>query len=192
MRDKTNFITYLKDILKSPITTWWGSVTFIIEILGFVLISNFVTLSKLWLLILIFIVSFSIFVSVLVLIKGWEIYSRSGRFRVSRIVRVDNVQIFELEGFVILRVGTILEIFRTIEQIETSIGFIEIVHQREDGMMQARPVWILPGHLRDIEAHNLTPESLKVSQVLSKETVSSWVDAQANRMLDELIRRGRE
>lgn len=171
---------------------WWGIVTSIIEVMGFVLVSDDVTLSKLWLLILIFIVSFSLFISVLVLLKGWEIYSRSNRFRVSRIIRVDNEQVFELEGFALLNVGTILEIFRTIEKIETSIGFIEVVHQREDGMMQARPVWVLPGHLRDIETHNLTPESLKVTQVLSKETISNWVEFQANQMLNELIRRGRE
>jgi hypothetical protein len=190
VRDKTNFITYLKDILKSPITTWWGAVTFLIEVLSFIMANDSIALSKLWILVLIFIVSFSLFVGVLVLIKGWEIYSRSGRFRISRMVRVDNVQVFELEGSVNL--STILEIYRTIEQMETSIGFIEVVHHREDGKMQAIPVWILPGHLRDIEAHNLAPESLKVSQVLGKETIQRWVNAQADQMLDELLRRGRD
>lgn len=185
-------ISYLSYMLKSPIITWWGAATALIEIIGFVLINDSVTLNKLWLLIIIFAVSFSLFVGFSVLFRGWSLYREMHRnIRVSNIVRIENEQVFVLDGCEGFSTGSVFEVYRVSESVEVPIGFIELVHQREDRLMQAKSVWIMPGHLRDIETHQVSAANLKVHTNPSKDTLRRWIDYQAERKLEDLIQRGR-
>jgi hypothetical protein len=185
--------SYLKFILGSPVASWWALFTGVIDIVAFGLVKDTMELSKWWLLAAISIASFCLLVGVLVLWKAWPLYAQTyERITLSDIVRVDGRRIFLLDGLHHLKVGSMLEIYRTREGVEVPIGFVRISHQREDGVTQAETVWIMPGHLRDMETGNLSVQNLKFHRILSQDTLERWVDDRAERKLQDLIRRGTE
>lgn len=185
--------SYLEFILISPITAWWAVVTGVVEMLGFGLASDIIVVSKWWLLLIVLIVSFSLLIGFLVLYRAWPLYAKTyDRITISQIVRVDDEQVFLLEGLRSFKIGSLFEVYRTREDVEVSIGFIQATHQREDGIMQAKPVWIMPGHLRDIETGALSVQNLTVYQTLSKDTLSRWVDDRAEMKVQDLMKRGTE
>jgi len=185
--------SYLEFILTSSITVWWAVTTGVVELVGFGLVSDAVVLSKWWLLLIILIVSFSLLIGFLVLWKAWPLYAQTyDHVTISQIVRVDNEHVFLLEGLRSFKTSSMFEVYRTREDVEVSIGFIQVTRQREDGVMQAKPVWIMPGHLRDIEIGALSVQNLTVYQTLSSDTLSRWVDDRAEMKVQSLLRRGTE
>lgn len=185
--------SYLSFILSSSITAWWALVTAVIEMVGFGLPSDTIVLSKWCFLVLILIVSFSMLTGFLVLWKGWPLYSKTcERIVVAQIVRVGGEQVFLLEGIGSFRQGSMFEVYRTTEDVDVSIGLIEAALQQDDGTVQAKPVWIKPGHLRDIETGALSVRNLKAHQNLSKDTLSRWVNERAEALVQDLLRRGAE
>ncbi|GEM_PF-1409642 len=193
--------SYLRFMLKSPINAWWVTATFVIEVLGivlpFVLLSDTITLSRLWLIILLlptaFLVSFSILVAAVVLFKGWEIFSETyDQVRVLDIIRVEGEQVFLLEGIRSFKDGSVFEIYyQTIRSVEVSLGLVKTVHQQEDGIVQAKLLWIKPGRLRDIETNKVLKRNLIIRRTLSSDIVSRWITNEANIKL-ELHKRGIE
>jgi hypothetical protein len=185
--------SYLEYMLKSPLSVWWAAATFAIEILGFSLASNTIVLSRVWLVAIIFLVSFTVFVGGLVMYKGWTIYSHAfDSIRIIDITRANNEQVFVLESWRELQIGLILEIHRNQETVEVPIGFVETTLQREDGKTQAKPAWIMPIHMRDIEQRELSSKSLVIRKAISRETLSRWVNDRAEEKLQELLKRGIE
>jgi hypothetical protein len=183
--------SYLELILASSITVWWAVATGVIEMLGFGLVSDTIVLSKWWFLLAVLVVSFSLLMGFLVLYKAWPLYSKTyDRITISQIVRVDDEQVFLLEGLHGFKIGSMFEVYRKTKGVEISIGFIQVTHQREDGIIQAKPVWIVPGHLRDIETGGLSVQNLTVCQTVSRDTVSKWVKDKAEIEVQDLIRRG--
>jgi len=188
---KPTLRSYLCFILSSPIAVWWAVATAVIEMVGFGLASDTIVLSKWWLLILVLIMSFSLLIGLLVLWKAWPLYSKTyERIAISQIVRIDEEQVFLLEGLSSFRQGAMFEVYRTMEDVDVSIGLVQATHQRENSVVQAKPVWIKPGHLRDIETGALSVRNLRAYQTLSSDTLSRWVDDKADAMVQDLIGRG--
>ncbi len=185
--------SYIEFMFISPVTTWWGAVTFGVEVIAFLLITETVVLTRVGVLILLFLVSFSLFVGFMVIYKGWSIYSKAyDKIRVTQIVRIDNEQYFLLACSHSFKIGSMFEVYRKKEDVEVPIGFIEVIHQRDDSIIQAKPIWILPVHLRDIENHELSVYSLAVYPTFSSNTLPRWIDEQAERKVKELLKRGQE
>ena len=86
--------------------------------------------------------------------------------------------------------GSFLEVYRVKELIEIPIGFIETFHQKEDGLVQAKPVWIMPIHLRDLESRELSVDSVKAYPSMTKSTLTRWVNAEAESKIQDLFRKG--
>lgn len=178
-------------MLKSSLTIWWGAATFAIEVIGLALPTQIISFNKIWLLPLLFIVSLSLFIGVTVLYKGWNLYSKAYEgINVAQIIKIENEQVFLLKGLRNICLGSILEIRRVIEGVNIPIGFIELTNQNDNGMVQAKPIWIMPGHLRDIETHSLSAESLLVSQNLSKDMFQRWLNESTETRVNDLIKRG--
>lgn len=192
-KNRSMMAEYLGFIFKSPVTTWWGAVTFCLEVIAFLFLGQTIILNRVGILILLFIVSFSLFVSCMVVFRGWSLYSRAyDKILVTEIIRVENEQFFMLECHQAYKIGSMFEIYRKLESVEIPIGFIEITHERADGIIQAKPIWILPVHLRDIERHELSIESLIVYPTFSSSTLPRWINDQAERKIQELLRKGSE
>lgn len=129
----------------------------------------------------------------LVVYRGWSVFSRANEnIHITEIVRVDNDQFFLLECQHTYKIGSMFEVYRIQESVEIPIGFIETTHERADGIIQAKPIWILPGHLRDIERHELSKDNLVVYPTFSSSTLPRWINEQAERKVQELLKRGTE
>lgn len=190
-KSKAYFTDYLSFLLKSPLATWWGVATAIVGLAGFTLTGPNIQLGRLWVLTIIFIVSFSLFVGFQVFIKGWKLFaSNREQIEIIEIIRADGEQIFVLDCPPFHRVGSFLEVYRVKELIEIPIGFIETFHQKEDGLVQAKPVWIMPIHLRDLESRELSVDSVKAYPSMTKSTLTRWVNAEAESKIQDLFRKG--
>lgn len=182
---------YLEFMLKSPLAVWWACATFAAEMLVSLLPAGIIQLPRVWLAIAVFFVSLCVFASVVVLYKGWVLYSRTqNAVSILEITRSDNEHVFILESGSSPEVGSVLEVHRIRESAEVPIGLIEVTLCREDGKTQARPVWIGPGHLREIETRELSARSLIVHRTPHSETLSKWINEQADQKIQDLIRRG--
>jgi hypothetical protein len=192
-KNRSMIKTYLEFMFISPVTTWWGAITFFLEVIAFLFLGQNITLNRVGVLVLLFAVSFSLFVGFLVVYRGWSVFSRANEnIHITEIVRVANDQFFLLECQHTYKIGSMFEVYRIQESVEIPIGFIEITHERADGTIQAKPIWILPIHLRDIERHELSKDNLVVYPTFSSSTLPRWIDEQAERKVQELLRRGAE
>jgi len=190
MMPKRSFLTYLIYMLRSSIASWWAVATGLIGIVSFTFLSEQVILNRVWVTAFILSISFFIFIAVSVLIRAWSLYLNSTTATIKQIVKADNEHVFLLEGIENIKMGILLEVYRLRESVEVPIGLIEVSHQREDGLVQAKPVWIMPVHLREIETRELSHKSLVAYQALSKGTLSKWVDAKAEQKVQFLMKRG--
>jgi hypothetical protein len=191
--NRSRLMAYLEFMFISPITTWWGAVTFGLEVIAFLFLGETITIDRIGILVLLFLVSFSLFVSFLVIYRGWSVFSQANEdIHITEIIRVDNVQFFLLQCPHPYKIGSMFEVYRRQESVEIPIGFIEITHERSDGIVQAKPIWVLPVHLRDIERHELSKDSLVVYPTFSSSTLPRWINEQAQKQVQELLRRGAE
>ena len=190
-KSKSPFIAYLSFVLKSPISTWWGLATALIGIVGFTLTDQNIQINRLWLLVLIFIASFSLYVGFHVFYKGWQLYaSNKEKIEIIEIVRAGGEHVFLLDCPASHRIGSFLEVYRVKESIEIPIGFIETFHKKEDGLIQAKPVWIMPIHLKDLESRELSVESIKAYPSMTKATLYRWINDEAESKIRDLLRKG--
>jgi hypothetical protein len=83
-----------------------------------------------------------------------------------------------------------LELFRIQEDVEIPIGFIQVSHEKSNGMVQANPIWILPIHINDIENHRLSLENLVVYSTFETSILTRWIDDQADRKVNDLMKKG--
>lgn len=191
LNHKNSFTDYLAFLFKSPLTTWWGVATALVGVVSFTLTNQNLTINRLWILLIIFIVSFSLFVGFQVSVKAWKLYvSSNQQINIIEVIRADDEQIFLLDCPPFHKVGSFLEIYRVKESIEIPIGFIETFHQKEDGLIQAKPVWIMPIHLHDLESRELSVDSLKAYPSMTKATLTRWVNAEAESKIQDLFRKG--
>ena len=184
-------ISYLEHMLKTPLSIWWAAATGVVGIVSFAFLSPTVSISRVLLIIIIFGCSLCLFIGLSVLLKGWLLWRTSGAARIKEIVRVDGEQVFVLEQTSNSKVGIVLEVFRVREAVEISIGLLEITHEREDGFFQAKALWIMPIHLRDIEKRELSPESLLAYPVTSRNTLERYIEQQAEIKIQNVMKRGK-
>jgi len=182
---------YLEHMLRTPVTAWWAVATGLVGIVSFAVSSPTVFISRVWLIVIIFVCSLCLFIGLSVLFKGWSLWRTSGAARIKEVVRADGEQVFVLEQAGNSKVGVVLEVFRIREAVEISIGLLEITHEREDGFLQAKALWLMPIHLRDIEKRELSPESLLAYPVTSRNTLERYIEQQAEMRIQDVMKRGK-
>src|SRR6266540_6816256 len=92
---QTSISSYLKFIFISPMTSWWALFTSIIEIIAFLWLGNSITLDRVAVFVLLFFASLCLLGGLLVVLKGWEIYSKAfEKIHITQIVRIENDQFF--------------------------------------------------------------------------------------------------
>lgn len=178
-------------MLKTPVTAWWAVATGLVGIVSFAVLSPTVSIDRVWLIIIIFVCSLCLFVGVSVLFKGWPLWRTSGAARIKEIVRADGEHVFVLEQAGNSKVGFVLEVFRVREAVEIPIGLLEITHEREDGFLQAKALWLMPIHLRDIEKRELSPESLLAYPITSRNTLERYIEQKAEMRIQDVMKRGK-
>ncbi len=127
-------ISYLKYMIASPINIWWALVTgIIVPLIGwYVLPSETIALSKIWFVGIIVALMLLLLVTVAVLFGSWSIYlNEHENIKVSNIVKDSGEHIFLLEGIKNVELGSIFEIYRIRESLESPMGLIEVKHKKE-------------------------------------------------------------
>lgn len=137
-----SFSGYLEYMLKTPITGWWAVATGLLGIISFALLSPTVSIGRVWLTVIIFGCSLFLFTGISVLFKGWPLWRSPGATRIKKIVHADGEHVFLLEQLSNGKVGLVLEIYRIREAVEMPIGLLEVTHEREDGLLQAKSLWL--------------------------------------------------
>ena len=178
-------------MLKTPVSVWWAIATGLIGIISFSILSPTVSISRIGLILIIFACSLCLFIGVSVLFKGWPLWRASGAARIKEIVRADGEHVFVLEQAGNSKVGFVIEVFRIREAVEIPIGLLEITHEREDGLLQAKALWLMPVHLRDIEKRELSSESLLVYPATSRKTLERYIEQQAEMKIRDVMKRGK-
>lgn len=192
-KNQLSIFSYLKFIFTSPLTNWWALFTGIVEIIAFIWLGNSITLDRITVFISLFFASLCLLGGLLVILKGWGIYSKAfERIHITQIIRIENEQFFLLKCPRNYQTGIMFEVFRKMETVEVPIGFIETVHYRDDGIIQAKPLWIRPVHQGDIERGQLSVDSLVVYPHFSSSSLPQWIDEQADKKVTELIKRGKQ
>lgn len=185
--------SYLSYMLSSPTASWWALVTGGISLVAWVFIpGDVVSINKFLFLGIFVLTSFVLFVGTSVVYKGWPLFSERGDVRVTQIVSHESDRVFLLKCRQALKLGYVFEVYRKQESIEIPIGFIEVTHEKENGEVQANPIWIKPIHMRDIQQNNVSVENLIIHRTLSRNTLLKWIDDQAELKVQELLRRGGE
>jgi hypothetical protein len=178
-------------MLITPISGWWALITGAISLIAWVITpSDTISVSKVLFLIIIVIVSFIVWVGFSVALNGWKLYSERNNVYITQTVEYENERVFLLKGMQNVRPGSVLEVYRKIEALEVAIGLIEVFHEKENREVQARPIWIMPVHLQAIKEGKLSVDNLIVQCTLSKNTLLRWVDEQAERKLQDALKRG--
>jgi hypothetical protein len=188
-----DFPSYLTFLFSGPMSLWWVLITGAVSLIAWVVTpADVIMVSKIMLLALIIVVSLVLFVGISVTFKGWQLYREAGNPTVIEIPESEGERIFLLKGLRPITTGEVLEVYRRRDATESSIGLIEVIHEQEDGEVQAIPLWIKPVHLGDIQNGAVSPSSLIVHRNVSKRTLVQWIDDQANRSVRELLKRGIE
>lgn len=178
-------------MLKTPVATWWAIATGLVAVVSFTILSPTVSINRIWLIFIIFLCSLCLFVGISLLFKGWPLWCSSSATKIKEIVRADGDHIFLLEHPGHSKSGLVLEVFRIRENVEISIGLLEITHEREDGLFQAKALWLMPVHLREIEKRELSPESLLAYPATSRNTLSRYIEHQAEIKIQDVMKRGK-
>lgn len=192
-RHRSSIRSYLAFMLRSPLTIWWALATFTIQIALLAVQGPILVLPKLLLIPLIFIVSLPLLLAVLLLWKGWLLYSEAAQeITIHELIQGQEGHTFVLETAQDLPVGAILEVFRMMEGVEVAIGFLETTHVRDDGRVQAKPLWFGPGHVRDLRRGVVPQSSLSVRSGIQAATLKRSMDMQIEKEVRSLMRRGIE
>lgn len=185
--------SYLSYMFSSPIASWWALVTGGISIIAWVFIpGDLVSINKFLFLGIFVLTSFVLFIGASVVYKAWPLFSERGDIRVTQIVSHENDRVFILKCSQTLKLGYVFEVYRKQESLEVPIGFIEVTHEKENGEVQANPIWIKPIHMGDIQQNNVSVENLIIHRTLSRNTLLKWIDDQAELKVQQALRRGGE
>ena len=112
--------------------------------------------------------------------QGWLIYQE--HFRRLRIVGFqkcndyDGEHVFLLEGNIGAAQGTVIELKRFHAGVEVAIALVEIVEKNSKGQYQARPIWISPGHLRDLRMGQFVYSEIVAESLVKLRTLQKAKD----------------
>lgn len=104
--------------------------------------------------------------------QGWRLYDcqfRNPRF--CGIQRNDEYQtqyVFLLDSNHPLFPGMLLEVHRYRDGVEGLVGVLEVIEQNVKQQYQAIPLWLSPGHLRDLRTSQLSITDITVRPFISR------------------------
>ena len=107
--------------------------------------------------------------------QSWQIYQK--RFSLLQIVGFLKSDIYGdeylllLEGDIDVVQGTLMELKRFDNEVEVSMALVEIIEKNSKGQYQARPIWISPGHLRDLRTGQIVYSEIKAETFVKLSTL---------------------
>lgn len=112
--------------------------------------------------------------------QSWLIYQEhSSRLRIVGFHKCDNYgseHVFLLQGEIPVAQGAVIELKRFYAGVEVPIALVEIMEKNTKGQYQARPVWISPGHLRDLRMGQFVYSEIECDPLVKLRTLQKAKD----------------
>jgi signal transduction histidine kinase len=168
---------FLQLLFGSFFRAWWTFLTGFVGILAFVLSPTTITLSQTQFALSVIVTSIFLFLTISTVYQGWLLYSnRIGVPRLSGIQRSDiygGEYIFLITGMDAASHGRVVELKRLANGVEIAFALVELIEQNAQGQFQGRPVWIAPGHLRDLRQGQFTISDVTCEPIVHLRTIIS-------------------
>lgn len=158
---------------------WWAVITGFASILSLVFIPDRVWLSKGLVTILIFVGLTLTFLCLSTVYQGWLLYQ--SRFIAPKFLRFHELQTLGAEYVCLLdgvpqeANGKIAQLKRTMNDIDVPFAVIEFGDRNAQGQIQARVLWIAPGHLRDLKSQQFAASDIVVDLFVNQRSILELV-----------------
>lgn len=96
--------------------------------------------------------------------------------RISKVYDYGGEHVFLLEGNIGAAQGTVIELKRFYAGVEVAIALVEIMEKNSKGQYQARPIWISPGHLRDLKMGQFVYSEIEAEPLVKLRTLKKAKD----------------
>lgn len=187
MKNKKSTAGFLRLIFGSFFRWWWAAIT------GFASIASWLFVSRKGILLAPFMFSILILLGLILLFlvlstvyQGWLIYQeRFTRLQVVGFQRCSSYggdYVFLLEGNLGAAQGTVVELKRFHAGVEVPIALVEIMEKNSKGQYQARPIWVSPGHLRDLRMNQFVVSEIGAEPLVKLRTLQ--------RAKDQILQKG--
>lgn len=168
---------YLRILTQSFFKWWWAVATGVASILSWLGVpSSGITISPIAFSLLVFVFLALVFLLLSTIVQGHEWY-------VATEVHPEIVRIVPPSGgmpptFVVrcdgrpLAVGVLLSVYRDVAGQEVCMALLRLEHLRQDGGgWQCRPLWMSPGHQRDLSAGRIEARLLRLRREIPEDAL---------------------
>ncbi len=180
----TNLVSdFISLIFRTFFRWWWAAITGAASIASLLFVPpSGINLNSFLLFILIFSISFLLFLTASTVYQGWIIF-RSGykNIIVLGILKnncYDGDHIIKLSSTLSLIQGTIIQLSRFYDGVEVPIALAEIVEKNSKDEYQAKPIWFSPGHLNDFKTGKYTHSEINATCSVQLRTMEKWKKAE--------------
>ena len=159
---------------------WWALITGLISIVSYLAVPGDIHLNKFYSAILTFCVLTLVFLVISTVYQGWLLYKN--RLTAPKVVGFLNSNIYSgkfvflIESTIPIEQGKIAELQRFDNGIESCFALIEFKECNSKGQFQAHPIWIAPGHLRDLQMNKFVMSDINVNLIVDLNTLYSAKD----------------
>ncbi len=174
------FIHYIGWLLGPFFRWWWAAITGIVGLIAFSWTPSSVEISKPIILLLLLLLSATLFLTATVAAQGWKLYSEKSSFRVISLNKVEREQ-FDCEWIVIfegppgIQVDWVLQVDRRFEEgVVSPFAVIRVLSKISECTYQAASVWHKNGFMNDYQNHRFTVRNLAISTHPSMKTLEYY------------------
>jgi hypothetical protein len=166
---------FLSLVFGSFFRWWWAVVTGVLSLLSWVFVPQGVELSRVAVTTLTVVWLALFFLCVSVSYQSWLLYrDRWTSAEVLGCLASDSyggefVFLIKVEGPI--GRGELAELRRYVSGVEVPIALVELMERNSRGQVQARPVWLSPGHLRDLRMGTFLATDLAVDRKIQLRTL---------------------
>jgi hypothetical protein len=118
------------------------------------------------------------FLAVSTTYQGYRLFKNLlSRLTLKSIQRCDDFSgehIFLFVGNRNTEIGSLFEVYRDLTDVEVCIAIVEVIHIKDDGTVQAKPIWFSPGQKRDLQGGTIGITSLTVRPIIKKQNIERW------------------
>ena len=173
-------VEFLKLLFGSFFRWWWALITGFVTIASLYYKPSGIHLGPISLGIITLGTFTLLFLVLSAIYQGWLLYQNCltapAVLRCQRSDSYEGELVFLIEVSTPIAVGKVAELRRFRDGIEMPIALVEFMEQNSQGQFQARPVWISPGHLRNLKMNQFMPEDIVVDLSVQYRTLEAARD----------------
>jgi len=176
LRDTKSILKFLNLILSSFFRWWWAAITGAASLISLVVTPpEGLLISRMELFLFVFSISAIFFLTFALFYQGWILYRQF--FNGLEFVGVQKNgcyggdYVFLLDSNIYIPQGSVVELKRFEEDVEGPMALVEIMEKNKKDQYQGRPIWISPGHLRDLKLGNLAYSNIIAKPLVQLTTI---------------------